>query len=81
MLRPSTLFRLTVLAGVACLARAIVREAVAERSTARRLPPPERGRASPSRTRPAGRAKVDGRRGAGAEHATDESFPAGDAPA
>ena len=55
MLRPATLFRLTVLAGAACFVRAIVREAVAERSAARRLPPPERGRASPSRLRQAGR--------------------------
>jgi len=47
--------RLTVLAGVACLPRAIVREAAAQRAPARRLPSPERRGANASRIRPAGR--------------------------
>jgi hypothetical protein len=80
MFQPSTLFRLTVLAGAACLVRAIVREAAAERAT-QRLPSPER--AATPRIRPAGRKTMRNppRDWDRVDEASDESFPASDPPA
>jgi hypothetical protein len=82
MFHPSTLFRLTVLAGAACLVRAIVQEAAAERTEARRLPSPDRA-AKPPSIRPAGRKKMRNppRTWDRVDEASDESFPASDPPA
>jgi hypothetical protein len=83
MFHPSTLLRLTALAGIACFARAIVREAAAERADPRRLPSPDRGSPSPARVRPAGRTKMrnPSRDWDRVDEASDESFPASDPPA
>jgi hypothetical protein len=84
MIQPSTLLRLTVLAGAACLARAIVRNAAARRP-AGRLPPPDRDPAvtGPRRIRPAGRRAMKNppRDWDRVDEASDESFPASDPPA
>jgi hypothetical protein len=83
MLHPSTLFRLTVLAGAACLARAIIREAAAQRPAAGRLPPPQDSGEQPRRVRPAGRNTMRNppRDWDRVDEASDESFPASDPPA
>jgi hypothetical protein len=84
MLQPSTLFRLMVLAGAACLARAVLREASASREI-ERLPAPEGTDAAtgPRRVRVAGRRAMKNppRDWDRVDEASDESFPASDPPA
>lgn len=63
MPRPSSLFRLAVLVGTACLVRAIVREARSDRGLAL-LPAPEAPQSR--RSRSAGNHKPVGRRDRGA---------------